>query len=79
MLLHLLYFKFLFLITEVVEEIDVSILNKHDEVITKTFLYGNDKFNLSCNKSIISSTIESRGCYKIEKKCRTDNRYFWIK
>ena len=28
------------------------------ELITKTLLYGDDKFDLSCNKSIISSTIE---------------------
>ena len=35
-----------------------SILKKHDELITKTFLYGDDKFDLSCSKSIISSTIE---------------------
>ena len=34
------------------------LLKKHDELITKTLLYGDDKFDLSCNKSIISSTIE---------------------
>ena len=31
---------------------------KHDELITNTLLYGDGKFDLSCNKSIISSTIE---------------------
>ena len=41
-----------------IKKIDESILQKHDELITKTLLYGNDKFDLSCNKSIISSTIE---------------------
>ena len=35
-----------------------SISKKHDELITKTLLYDDDKFDLSCNKSIISSTIE---------------------
>ena len=37
---------------------DESILKKHDEFITKILLYGDDKFDLSCNKSMISSTIE---------------------
>ena len=30
---------------------------KHDELITKTLPYGDDKFDLSC-KSMISSTID---------------------
>ena len=41
-----------------IKKIDESILKKHDELTTKALLYGNDKFGLSCNKSIISSTIE---------------------
>ena len=41
-----------------IKKIDESILKKHDELITKTLLYGDDKFDLSCNKSIISLTIE---------------------
>ena len=41
-----------------IKKIDESILKKHDELITKALLYGDDKFDLSCNKSIISSTIE---------------------
>ena len=41
-----------------IKTIDESILKKHDELITKILLYGDDKFDLSCNKSIISSTIE---------------------
>ena len=41
-----------------IKKIDESILKKHDELIIKTLLYGDDKFDLSCNKSIISSTIE---------------------
>ena len=41
-----------------IKKIDESILKKHDELITKTLLYDDDKFDLSCNKSIISSTIE---------------------
>ena len=41
-----------------IKKIDESILKKHDGLITKTLLYGNDKFDLSCNKSIISSIIE---------------------
>ena len=41
-----------------IKKIDESILKKHDEFITKTLLYGDDKFDLSYNKSIISSTIE---------------------
>ena len=36
-----------------IKKIDESILKKHDELITKTLLYGDDKFDLSCNKSII--------------------------
>ena len=45
-----------------IKKIDESILKKHDELITKTLLYGDDKFDLSCNKSIISSTIEFIVC-----------------
>ena len=41
-----------------IKKIDESILKKHDELITKTLLYGDEKFDLSCNKSIISSTIQ---------------------
>ena len=41
-----------------INKIDESILKKHDELITKTLLYGYGKFDLSCNKSIISGTIE---------------------
>ena len=41
-----------------IKKIDESILKKHDEIIAKTLLYGDDKFDLSCSKSIISSTIE---------------------
>ena len=41
-----------------IKKIYESILKKHDELITKTLLYGNDRFDLSCNKFIISSTIE---------------------
>ena len=41
-----------------IKKIDESILKKHDKLITKTLLYGNDRSDLSCNKSIISSTIE---------------------
>ena len=41
-----------------IKEIDESILKKHDELVTKTLLYGYDKLDLSCNKSIIFSTIE---------------------
>ena len=42
-----------------IKKIDESILKKYDKLITKTLLYGDDKFDLSCNKSIISLTIES--------------------
>ena len=35
-----------------IKEIDESILKKHDELITKTLLYGDDKFDLSCNRLI---------------------------
>ena len=31
-----------------------SILKKREELITKTLLYGDGKFDLSCDKSIIS-------------------------
>ena len=41
-----------------IKKIDDRILKKHDELITKTILYGDNKFDLSCNKSKISSTIE---------------------
>ena len=41
-----------------IKKIDESILKKHDELITITLLYGYNKFDLSCNKSIISGTIE---------------------
>ena len=41
-----------------IKKIDENILKKHDERMTKTLLYGDDKFELSCNKSIIYSTIE---------------------
>ena len=40
------------------QSINESILKKHDKLITKALLYGDDKFDLSCFKSIISSTIE---------------------
>ena len=41
-----------------IKEIYERILKKHDELITETHLCGDDKFKLSCNESIISSTIE---------------------
>ena len=41
-----------------IKKIEESILKKHHELITKPLLYGDDKLDLSCNKSIISSTIE---------------------
>ena len=41
-----------------IKKTDERILKKHDKLITKTLLYGGEKFDLSCNKSIISSTIE---------------------
>ena len=41
-----------------INKIDESILKTHDELITKTFLYGDGKFDLSCNKFLISWTIE---------------------
>ena len=41
-----------------IKKTDERILKKHDKLITKTLLYGDEKFDLSCNKSIISSTIE---------------------
>ena len=40
-----------------IEKIDESILKKHEKCFAKTLLYGDDKFALSSNKSIISSTI----------------------
>ena len=36
-----------------IKKIDESILKKHDKLITKTLLYGDNKFDLSCDKSII--------------------------
>ena len=44
-----------------IKKIDESILKKYDEPITKTLLYGDDRFHLFCNKSI-SSTIEFIVC-----------------
>ena len=41
-----------------IKKTDESNLKKHDELITKRVLYDDDKFDVSCNKSIISSTIE---------------------
>ena len=41
-----------------IKKIDESILKKHGKLITKTLLYGEGKFDLSWNKSIISLTIE---------------------
>ena len=35
-----------------IKKVDESILKKHDKLITKTLLYDNDKFEVSCNKSI---------------------------
>ena len=37
----------------------MKIFYRHDELIIKTPLHGDDKFGLSCNKSIIFSAIES--------------------
>ena len=57
--LHCLLFQsarqFLSISTKKMHE---SISKKHDGLIAKTLLYGDYKFNLSFNKSIISSTIE---------------------
>ena len=36
-----------------IKKIDESILRKHDDLIPKTLLNGNNKFNLSCNKFYI--------------------------
>ena len=33
-----------------IKKIDESILKKYDKLITKTLLYGDDKFDWSCNK-----------------------------
>ena len=33
-----------------IKKIDEIILKKHDKLITKTLLYGDDKFDFSCNK-----------------------------
>ena len=41
-----------------IKKINENILKKHDKLITETLLYGDDKFDLSCNRSIISSAIE---------------------
>ena len=41
-----------------IKKIYERILKKHDELITETLLRGDDKFDLSCKESIISSTIE---------------------
>ena len=41
-----------------IKKIDESILKKHNEIIIETPMYGDDKFDLSCSKSIITSTIE---------------------
>ena len=41
-----------------IKKIDENILKKHDELITKTLLYSDGKFDLSYNRSIISSAIE---------------------
>ena len=41
-----------------IREIDESILKKQDKLITKTLLYGDDKFDFSCNRSIVSSAIK---------------------
>ena len=43
---------------KMIKKTDQSILEKHDEFITKSFLYGDGKSDLSCYKSIISSAIE---------------------
>ena len=58
-LLHCLLFQSArqFLLINI-KKIDESILKKHDELITKTILYDDGKFDLSCDKSIISLTIE---------------------
>ena len=41
-----------------IKKTDESILKKIDEFITKALLNGDDKFDLSFNKSIISSPID---------------------
>ena len=41
-----------------IKKIDEWILKKHDELIRKTLFYGDGKFRLTCNKSIISSTAQ---------------------
>ena len=40
------------------KKIDESVLKKHDELITKTHPYVDDNFDLSCDKSLISSTLD---------------------
>ena len=58
-LLHCLFFQSAIQsLLHNIKKIDESILEKHEELITKILLYGDDKFDLSCNKSIIFSTIE---------------------
>ena len=42
-----------------VKKIDQSISKKRDELITKTLLYGDDKFDSFCNKSIILQQLNS--------------------
>ena len=54
---HLRYHKFRHNFPDCINTICVCGPKKH-ELITKTLLYGVRKFDLSCNKSIISSTIE---------------------
>ena len=55
---HLRYHKFRHNFQDCINAICVCGPKKHDELITKTLLYGVGKFDLSCNKSIISSRIE---------------------
>ena len=50
-----------------------SNLKKHDEFFTKTLLYDNDKFELSCNEFVMSSTIEF-----IVSTERFSNSLLWI-
>ena len=53
--LHCLIFQSVRQFFLIIIKIDESILRKHDKLITKPLLYGNDKFDLSCNKSMIYS------------------------
>ena len=41
-----------------IKKINESVLKKHEELITKTLLYGDYKFDLPCNKFMTSSAIE---------------------